>query len=133
MLLHWSSRLFLLCHRAPCEALLRWAARCWSLSLKWCGSVKSYIVKRSIINAGRKINISLEEDFWDSLQKIANYRDMTLSSLVTAIGAQGNQRKLSSVIRLYILNFYRERRDRDNRHKSIQPVISSPIRIRTLH
>jgi predicted DNA-binding ribbon-helix-helix protein len=95
--------------------------------------VKSCIEKRSIVNAGRKINISLEKDFWDSLQEIANYRDMTLSSLVTAIGAKPGQRKLSSAIRLFILNFYREHLNRDNRRGPIQPMISSAIRIRTLH
>jgi predicted DNA-binding ribbon-helix-helix protein len=103
------------------------------LVLKWCRSVKSCIEKRSIVNAGRKINISLEKDFWDSLQEIANYRDMTLSSLVTAIGVKGSQRTLSSAIRLFILNFYREQRDRDYRRKAIQPMISGSIRIRTLH
>jgi predicted DNA-binding ribbon-helix-helix protein len=68
--------------------------------------MKSPVVKRSIIIAGHKTSVSLEDGFWQGLKAIAGGRDMTLSALVSAIdtGRQGN---LSSAIRLFVLDFYR--------------------------
>jgi predicted DNA-binding ribbon-helix-helix protein len=69
--------------------------------------MKSPIRKRSIIIAGQKPSISLEDEFWDDLRRIAGGRDATLSDLVAIIDADrhGN---LSSAIRLFVLGFYRD-------------------------
>ena len=40
--------------------------------------MKSQIVKRSVVVAGRKKSISLEEPVWRALKEIATYRDVTL-------------------------------------------------------
>src|SRR6516164_5371885 len=71
------------------------------------GQKKSRIVKRSIMIAGHKTSISLEDDFWQALKKIAARRDMRLSELVTAIDAERMHPNLSSAIRLFVLGFYR--------------------------
>jgi predicted DNA-binding ribbon-helix-helix protein len=68
--------------------------------------MRSTVVKRSIVIAGHKTSVSLEDAFWKSLREIAIGRGMTLSNLVTSIdvGQQGN---LSSCLRLFVLDFYR--------------------------
>jgi predicted DNA-binding ribbon-helix-helix protein len=47
--------------------------------------VKSRIVIRSIVIAGHKISVSLEDAFWTALKTIAAGRKMTVSDLVWAI------------------------------------------------
>jgi predicted DNA-binding ribbon-helix-helix protein len=73
-------------------------------------AVKSSLVwKRSIVIAGRKTSVSLEDEFWKSLKEIAKERGMTLEELVSAIDADRNHANLSSAIRLFVLGFYRAR------------------------
>jgi predicted DNA-binding ribbon-helix-helix protein len=62
---------------------------------------KSTIVKRSIIIAGHRTSVSLEDAFWRGLNESAEVRRMTLSKLVASIDAErpGN---LSSAIRLFV-------------------------------
>jgi predicted DNA-binding ribbon-helix-helix protein len=69
--------------------------------------MKSSIVKRSIIIAGHKTSVSLEDAFWTGLKEIAGSRDMTLSDLVAAIDGDRRHSNLSSAIRLYVLDHYR--------------------------
>ena len=71
------------------------------------GQKKSRIVKRSIVIAGHKTSISLEDDFWQALKGIAARRNMRLSELVTSIDAGRVHTNLSSAIRLFVLDFYR--------------------------
>ena len=89
------------------------------------------IVKRSVVIAGRKKSIRLEETVWKSLREIATYRDMTLVALLTAIDSTQNQGNLSSAIRLFVLNFYREQLEIHDKHDVIEVVLCSPIL--TLH
>src|SRR5687768_9175195 len=44
--------------------------------------MKSPVIKRSIVIAGHKTSVSLEDAFWQGLKDIATARDMTLSELV---------------------------------------------------
>jgi len=44
--------------------------------------MKSPVVKRSIVVAGHKTSVSLEEAFWNGMKEISGTRDMTLSELV---------------------------------------------------
>ena len=69
--------------------------------------MKSPVVKRSIVIAGHKTSVSLEDAFWRGLKEIASGRDMTLSDLVAAIDAERQHGNLSTAIRLYVLDFYR--------------------------
>ena len=70
--------------------------------------MKSLVAKRSIVAAGHKTSVSLEDAFWNSLKEIASGRNMTLSSLVTAVDSERPQSNLSSAIRLFVLDFYRD-------------------------
>jgi predicted DNA-binding ribbon-helix-helix protein len=64
------------------------------------------VAKRSIVIAGRKTSISLEDDFWRGLKEIASARDLTLTALVAGIDS-GRTGNLSSAIRLFVLGHYR--------------------------
>jgi predicted DNA-binding ribbon-helix-helix protein len=69
--------------------------------------IKSPVVKRSIVIAGHKTSVSLEDAFWEALKEIASARDVTLSEVVANIDALRNQGNLSSAIRLYVLDHFR--------------------------
>jgi len=69
--------------------------------------MKSPVVKRSIVIAGHKTSVSLEDAFWKGLKEIAGGRDMTLSDLVAAIDSERRHGNLSSAIRLFVLDHYR--------------------------
>ena len=69
--------------------------------------MKSPVVKRSIVIAGHKTSVSLEDAFWRGLKEIASARNMTLSDLVASIDGGRQQGNLSSAIRLYVLDHYR--------------------------
>ena len=69
--------------------------------------MKSLVLKRSIMIAGHKSSVSLEDAFWLALKEIAAKRDMTLSELVTSINSQRGHGNLSSAIRLFVLDHYR--------------------------
>jgi predicted DNA-binding ribbon-helix-helix protein len=71
--------------------------------------MKSLVVKRSVLLAGHKTSVCLEDAFWTSLKEIAKVRRTGLSALITAIDTERNSSNLSSNIRLFVLNFYRER------------------------
>jgi predicted DNA-binding ribbon-helix-helix protein len=65
--------------------------------------MKSKVVKRSIVIAGHKTSVSLEDAFWDALKELAARRDLTLSDVVAEIDATRAQGNLSSAIRLFVL------------------------------
>ena len=69
--------------------------------------MKSPVVKRSIVVAGHKTSVSLEDAFWKGLKEIADDRDVTLSDLVSTIDTDRQQGNLSSAIRLFVLDHYR--------------------------
>jgi predicted DNA-binding ribbon-helix-helix protein len=64
-------------------------------------------MKRSILIAGHKTSISLEDSFWGSLREIAATKEMRLGELVASIDAR-RQGNLSSAIRLFVLGYYKE-------------------------
>jgi predicted DNA-binding ribbon-helix-helix protein len=71
---------------------------------------KSAISKRSIVIAGHRTSVSLEDAFRNSLKEIAAERGMRLTELVAAIDASREHGNLSSAIRLFVLGVYREQR-----------------------
>jgi predicted DNA-binding ribbon-helix-helix protein len=71
--------------------------------------MKSKVVKRSIVIAGHKTSVSVEEAFWTALKAISVERSMTLSDLVGAIDAERQHGNLSSAIRLFVLEHYQTR------------------------
>jgi predicted DNA-binding ribbon-helix-helix protein len=73
-------------------------------------SMKSAIIKRSIVIAGHKTSVSLEEPFWTGLKDIAGRRKQTLSVVIGGIDAERTFGNLSSAVRLFVLNHYQEER-----------------------
>jgi predicted DNA-binding ribbon-helix-helix protein len=73
--------------------------------------MKSPVVKRSIVIAGHKTSVSLEDAFWAGLKEIAAYRDLTLSDMVASIDQGRQHGNLSSAIRLFVLDYYRGKQD----------------------
>ena len=69
--------------------------------------MKSLVVKRSIVVSGHKTSVSLEDAFWSGIKEIASGRNITLSDLVTTVDSDRQQGNLSSAIRLFVLDFYR--------------------------
>ena len=80
--------------------------------------MKSLVVKRSIVVSGHKTSVSLEDAFWSGIKEIASGRNITLSDLVTTVDSDRQQGNLSSAIRLFVLDFYRNQLAdvRDGRH-----------------
>jgi predicted DNA-binding ribbon-helix-helix protein len=75
------------------------------------GTQKSRIVKRSIVIAGHKTSVSLEDQFWDALREIATARGSPMGTLVSSIDVDRKHNNLSSVIRLFVLDHYRAQAD----------------------
>ena len=71
--------------------------------------MKSPVVKRSIVVAGHKTSVSLEEAFWNGMKEISALRNITLSELVGQIDSNRQQGNLSSAIRLFVLEHFRSR------------------------
>src|ERR1700751_845171 len=71
------------------------------------GQIKSPIVKRSIMIAGQRTSISLEDAFWRGLKEIAAKHDMSVQSVVAAVHGGRHRGNLSSTLRLFVLEYYR--------------------------
>lgn len=70
--------------------------------------MKSPIVKRSIVIAGHKTSVSLEEPFWGALKRIRDEQQRTLSEIVADIDKErvkNKQGNLSSALRLHVLHW----------------------------
>jgi len=65
--------------------------------------MKSLVTKRSVVIAGHKTSVSLEDAFWDELKIFAEQQRMTLSSVVNDIDTKREGGNLSSAIRLFVL------------------------------
>jgi len=70
---------------------------------------KSATAKRSIVSNGKKTSLSLEDEFWNALKEIAAERHVKLSDLVTAIDGRREHANLSSAVRLFVLDYYRNK------------------------
>jgi predicted DNA-binding ribbon-helix-helix protein len=71
--------------------------------------MKSPVVKRSIVVAGHKTSVSLEQAFWNGMKEISALRNMTLSELVGEIDRNRQRGSLSSAIRLFVLDYFKNR------------------------
>jgi predicted DNA-binding ribbon-helix-helix protein len=69
--------------------------------------MKSLVVKRSVVLAGHKTSVSLEDAFWERLKDIAKSRRMTLPDLISRIDVDREHGNLSSALRVFLLNHYR--------------------------
>ena len=101
--------------------------------------MKSQVAKRSVVIAGHKTSVSLEDAFWKELRQIAGARDMTPSDLVAEIDSERQHGNLSSAIRLFVLDFYRQHitaaqaargKQRDGDHPSHRAFHAAPGKAR---
>jgi predicted DNA-binding ribbon-helix-helix protein len=69
--------------------------------------MNSTVKKRSIAIGGHKTSVSLEDYFWTSLKQIARERTTTVSELVEVVDASRKIGNLSSTIRVFVLDHYR--------------------------
>jgi predicted DNA-binding ribbon-helix-helix protein len=83
----------------------------------------SVVKKRSIVLGGRKTSVSLEDEFWNSLRKIALRRDESLYQLVANIDAERQFANLSSVLRMFVLGHYRDQLNQQN--EMVAPLVPS--------
>lgn len=67
---------------------------------------KSAVFKRSIFINGQKTSVSLEKEFWESLQAIAKQKDTTTSKLAEEIARHRTTENLSSAIRIFVFNYF---------------------------
>jgi predicted DNA-binding ribbon-helix-helix protein len=74
-----------------------------SLPILMEASMKSAVLKRSIVVAGHKTSVSLEDAFWSGLKAISKTHKTTLSDMVADIDSQRQFGNLSSAIRLFVL------------------------------
>lgn len=88
--------------------------------------MKSPVVKRSIVIAGHKTSVSLEDAFWQGLREISSSRKMTLSDVVASIDTSRLEGNLSSAIRLFVLDYYR---GHGADHSRRDPVVRDPIAV----
>jgi predicted DNA-binding ribbon-helix-helix protein len=70
-------------------------------------TMQSSVVKRSVVLAGHKTSVSLEEPFWKGLKEVGRGRNSTLSDLIAGIDARRLHGNLSSAIRLFVLDHFR--------------------------
>jgi predicted DNA-binding ribbon-helix-helix protein len=91
------------------------------------GMMKSLILKRSVVLAGHKTSVSLEDTFWRSLKEIAAHQHVTLSALLASIDTDRHHGNLSSAIRLFVLNFYRDQLEVRERSERVQAMVGRSV------
>ena len=84
--------------------------------------MRSAVVKRSVVIAGHKTSVSLEDAFWKGVKEIANSRNRTMSDLIASIDAQRKHANLSSAIRLFVLDFYQLDEDTSARNERLDMI-----------
>ena len=61
------------------------------------------VIKRSLVIAGHRTSVSLEDAFWRRLRRIAAERGLSLNRLAAMIDASRGGANLSSAIRVFVL------------------------------
>jgi predicted DNA-binding ribbon-helix-helix protein len=89
-------------------------------------AMKSLILKRSIVIAGQKTSVSLEDEFWQALKQIAAELDMKMAELVHRVGQQREYGNLSSALRLFVLDHYLNRARAKRDTEVVQGEVCSP-------
>jgi predicted DNA-binding ribbon-helix-helix protein len=89
--------------------------------------MKSAVVKRSIVIAGHKTSVSLEDDFWNGLKEIGREHKMTLANLVGDIDVRRLHTNLSSAIRLFVFGHFRAQTARPSTDRTEAAVAAPSI------
>ena len=67
---------------------------------------------RSIKIRSRRTSVSVEDVFWACLKEIAESRKQSLQQLIEEIDQDRQHANLSSTIRVFVLQFYKDQFDR---------------------
>jgi predicted DNA-binding ribbon-helix-helix protein len=67
-------------------------------------SARTLMRKHSLVIAGHRTSVSLEDAFWEGLRAIAAERATPLARLVAEIDAARGEANLSSAIRVFVLS-----------------------------
>jgi predicted DNA-binding ribbon-helix-helix protein len=67
------------------------------------------IVKHSVVIAGHRTSVSLEDAFWRALKDIAAQESVSLAALIARIDAERGEANLSSALRVFVLERVMER------------------------
>ncbi len=68
------------------------------------------MTKRSITVAGHRTSVSLEEPFWQALSEVATERKTSVAALIATIDRDRSPAtNLSAAVRLFVLDWYRDR------------------------
>jgi predicted DNA-binding ribbon-helix-helix protein len=70
--------------------------------------MKPNITKRSVVIAGHKTSVSLEEPFWTAVREISQARAVTVSALLHEIDRNRANANLSSAVRVFVLDYVRQ-------------------------
>jgi predicted DNA-binding ribbon-helix-helix protein len=70
--------------------------------------MKAKDLKRSLTIAGHRTSLSLEPEFWHSLQDIARAEGRAIAGLIAEIDATRGDRNLSSAVRVWVLTRLRK-------------------------
>jgi predicted DNA-binding ribbon-helix-helix protein len=102
----------------------------------WKGwKMNSPVRKRSVLIAGRKTSVSLEQQFWEGLKEIARLRTISIAQVLDGVATARVEGNLSSAIRLFVLDHYRgqiertpvqSRADGDGRDIAPQAIVRTP-------
>ena len=65
-------------------------------------------VKRSFTIAGHRTSISLETEFWEALRAAAAQEGVAVAKLIAGIDGTRGDGGLSSAVRIWVLQYYRE-------------------------
>jgi predicted DNA-binding ribbon-helix-helix protein len=74
---------------------------------------KTRVIKRSLVIAGHRTSVSLEDAFWRRLRALAAERGLSLNGLAAMIDASRDGANLSSAIRVFVLEAEGTRSGRD--------------------
>ncbi|WP_120635378.1 ribbon-helix-helix domain-containing protein [Ruegeria sp. EL01] len=68
-------------------------------------------IKRSLTLKGHRTSVSLEDEFWQAFRNIAKQKNIPINVLAAEIDvARDPETGLASAIRVFVLNWYSERR-----------------------
>jgi predicted DNA-binding ribbon-helix-helix protein len=70
-------------------------------------TIKSLVVKQSVVLNGHHSTVSVEGAFWNALKEIAVAQNITANALVSKIDSERRVANLSSAIRVYVVEHYR--------------------------
>jgi predicted DNA-binding ribbon-helix-helix protein len=61
------------------------------------------VVKHSVVIAGHRTSVSLEDAFWRALKDIAAQENVSLAALIARVDAGRGDANLSSALRVFVL------------------------------